>query len=276
MNLELSPSTLRAKLEKLARWGVMASALSGILPAELPAEEYAQLYTTVAERIEKLETAKLRLEIGQQVGEEMLKTVENPPHWKPTRAEGVPVPVEGFKKHGVAAAMKKALAAAPQSFTRQIVDVSYDGRMMEMPDVYGMSAKEHRLLASMTREGHRIVFTASSDSYGPTFLSQELRHEICHFGDPAWNTDLGEPDRIRLYAQVLERLSAPNRYRSEYVEDIKNPDPQRLASTKAGEYWAETCGAYLGGDRLLPAADRELVESLLAKTDPAYQRMNPK
>ena len=274
MNLESSPSPLRAKLEKLARWGVMASALSGILPTELAAQEQVP-QTTVQERMEKLETADLRVQVRNQVGEEMLKTVENPPRWKPVRADEVPVPVEGFKKHGVAAAMKKALAAAPRSFTRQIVDVSYDGRMMEMPDVYGMSSK-NRILAFMTREEHRIVFSASSDSYGPTFLSQELRHEICHFGDPAWNADLGESDRIRLYARVLERLGAADRYHSEYVEDIRNPDPQRLASTKAGEYWAETCGAYLGGDRLLPAADRELVESLLAKTDPSYQRMDPK
>ncbi|HXK36647.1 MAG TPA: hypothetical protein VJ553_03640 [Candidatus Paceibacterota bacterium] len=264
-------TVLREKLARLARWGVLATALTGILPTELVAQQPTPEETKVAQRMEKLEMAKLRMQVKDRVGEAVSQVLEDPPRWTSDRVPSDPVPVSGFKNRGVVDEIRRVLADAPPSFTRQVASVSYDARVFTMPGVYGMSG--NTIVARVNRKDHRIVFSAGSYTPTPILTGEFLAHEVCHFADPMFNVDLAEPDRVRIYASVLDRMNAGDRFHSWYVEHISNPDPQVLTTVKAGEYWAETCGAYLRDDKLLPDADRALVESLISKTDPGYTRI---
>jgi hypothetical protein len=260
---------LRAKLEKLARFGILASALTGILPAELRAQESGPPPTTVAERMEKLELAKVRADILLAVGPEQLDAVEHPPVRRNERPVGEPVPVRGFEDKAVTArAVTAVIANLPPSFRRRIAEVRYEARTIPLSATYGLSSDATEVAHADRRTGE-ILFSAGADGFGPILISDVLEHETCHVADPSWDTDLSESERIRFYSRMLGRLNAPDRYRSSYVEGIRNPDPRMQMRLKVNEYWAEVCGAYLRDAVLLPAADRDMVQAYVSRVDPS-------
>ena len=271
MNLESSPSPLRAKLEKLARWGVMASALSGLLPAELVAQENLP-HTTVAERVEKLELATLDAEIEQEVGHETVERLQGMrPRAMPApeRASAADIPIIGFeKKPKIARALRDELRRMPEAVVAAVKEIRYDSRRMALPARYGIT--QDNVEAAHTDPSYReIVFSAGSDIYGPILSAEALDHEACHMVSPEVDERLSPAERTRAYVDILRRVKAPDRFHSAYVESIASNDPQDRMKAKADEYWAETCGAFLRHDKLLPAADMKMVASVLDKLSSA-------
>lgn len=122
----------------------------------------------------------------------------------------------------------------------------------------------------------RIIFYrgAKGQSSGQLW-NGTLLHEIAHAND--WRSDhnLSGEEKERLHRAILARIAAPDRYRSDYVESIKWKDKDVESENKAIEYWAEMAEEYFRSPepaKSLAAADRKIIEAVISKTDPGFDR----
>ncbi len=256
-------SAVRAKLKTLARLGVMTSALMGVLPPG-----------TVRAPGEASEFAAVSKErILSQVGDRPLIGLEQAAVLEP-RAPGDAarrmMRLDEFHERPTAReAFSASLDSLPPSFLDNIEKISYRDELIPMRGEYGIPGSVEAAHANPST--YEIVFSRGSQSYDPFMLAITMDHEVCHLNAPDTHRGLNPNDRYVLYQRLLDRVQAPDRYRSSYVEAIKNADPKIELYRKASEYWAEICREYVGGSFVFPTADRALVQSLIDKTDPGFK-----
>lgn len=96
---------------------------------------------------------------------------------------------------------------------------------------------------------------------------QTVFHESAHRND--WNTNqlLTVAERISFLSAVLDRINAPNRYKSSEVEHIGNLPPNIIEQKKAVEYWAAIFSQYMENKDLLPMEDQRIVQWVISKVD---------
>lgn len=160
--------------------------------------------------------------------------------------------------------MKDSCERLPTGLRRNIDSVSYDHSFIPMPARYGMSGYE---AAHCT--GGDIVFSRGSDTASKMDVVQILKHEAGHAADWDTNKLLTRFERLSLLSSVLERVKSPNRYKSWYVEQIRNKDSRAEILNKSREYFAEIVQVYLSPSYVfLPAEDIAICEDFFEKTDP--------
>lgn len=79
------------------------------------------------------------------------------------------------------------------------------------------------------------------------WLGRQLRvigHELGHANDWSTNQHLSTDERYDLLLKILERVEADDRFKSDYVENIKLEDWQAQLYSRAREYWGEIVGQY--------------------------------
>ncbi len=136
-----------------------------------------------------------------------------------------------------------------------------------MNSAYNITGSEAAHFNSASKE----ILLRNYELQDPNFAFEAISHESGHAND--WETveGLTPIERLDLLFEVSNRVYAPNRFQSAYVDLIKNDDKQIELYTKTKEYWAEICGEYLAfGKKNLAPKDVELVEFLIKKKDPTF------
>jgi hypothetical protein len=151
--------------------------------------------------------------------------------------------------------------------------VTVTNKELRMNEDYNL-AKEDRAAAFATRSHKKIVFNKNSADRDINWsLDFALMHEMFHQADWISNSSLTHKERLQLLQATIDRVQSPDRYKSSYVEEIKNRNKQIELLNKATEYFAEIGGMYMSKDfHLLPKADRDLVASFINKFDPKFDR----
>lgn len=164
------------------------------------------------------------------------------------------------------------------------------GHMEQTNAKYGLAkgwytVAENRQAASSEKDGNKrdIVFnTPGANKKGLNIyemVTEILPHEIAHSND--WDRDdkMSLEERMKLLLSVGERLQAPDRYMSQYVESINASgklDKQAENYQKATEYWAEICAQYFSHPARLSIRDFQLVDSRVRKTDQNFDLLKNK
>lgn len=145
------------------------------------------------------------------------------------------------------------------------------------PDVTEFIAKDKRkwdtlaVAFDMTKEGKAkssIVFNQEVSRGWPVghLINHTLSHESCH----AVEHGLSIADSNNLFEAVAERIEAPDRFQSEYVENIEDADKKARDFSKAQEYWAEICAQFFNDPTQLHIKDFRMVSEQVKKVDPAF------
>ncbi|MBU1178290.1 hypothetical protein KJ903_03635 [Patescibacteria group bacterium] len=183
------------------------------------------------------------------------------------------------------AKLKKLLfAILPRNWVGETERLFYMDEQPDMPAQYGMSGDKMGAATHTDSEGVSTI-----DYYRPNTpagklnkrvdkLVQYLLHEFGHANDPE-NDDTASPeDRQELLNRLIDRyLNGDNKYRSAYVEKIrqKNQGQKKYLETK--EYWAEICYEYFWRPDWLKknhAEDFELVNWWVKKHNKDFRPMN--
>jgi len=128
-----------------------------------------------------------------------------------------------------------------------------------------------RLQATMILGTHEIVFAQNSNSTNVMQNLETFLHELGHANDFLSDNSLNSVQRINLLRDLGMRLSAPDRLRSSYVENISiSNNAEENAFTKATEYFAELSVIYFTQPELLAAADFRIVDAVVKMSDPSY------
>ncbi|OGZ94609.1 MAG: hypothetical protein A3H69_05270 [Candidatus Sungbacteria bacterium RIFCSPLOWO2_02_FULL_47_9] len=176
-------------------------------------------------------------------------------------------------------------AAYPKSWLQHISSITYTNRAEKMGPDYGPNLQDWQVCGEMDRERGSIEFFA--DCKDPNKLLKSLSHELGHSVDWNKNKVMSLEERLQFQQKVLERVVAPDRFVSEYVESIRGTEsPKEDMRLRAGEYWAVIVKEYFahppnywnGGKdpgRLSPK-DLELIKWFFAKTDPDFDVLSHK
>ena len=170
------------------------------------------------------------------------------------------------------------LDTLPQGFVEgEVASIGFTDRKFEFDESYGAELHEESEGAATAAGGtraERAVITfwkGMKDSRSDGIWNATLLHEVAHAND--WDNDhqMTAFERAELKAKVAIRVQADDRFRSDYVEAISNPDKLKELEIKAKEYWAEIVEEYLKGGTL-PAPDEALVKGFIASQDPEFDR----
>jgi hypothetical protein len=230
--------------------------------------------------------SKLDAEVGKNtvLQLERLESVTSEQERQKALTEVAEVKVQGFDKFKLP---KKvfidAVKTLPLGFRskKQAHVVRYEDKQVTIEDSYGLSKTSQTAqpvsnieVAHASQSPREIVFTKGAMfSDNKWLICETLAHEEAHENDPRTNKLLTMQERLQLLSDLADRVKSPDRFKSNYVEGINNPDKKVELANKVNEYWAEINAAYLSGNYFrLPQADRELVAGMIKKIDPKFDR----
>ena len=168
-----------------------------------------------------------------------------------------------FKKIGLNfETLRSSVNELPEKWRKNINSISCKMKPEDpsLKNKYGIENSEVIAKARHNRESGLtdITFFESFNKWSEDDIKEAVRHEAAHAND--WKSrDRHVNQRINMLYEIIGRAKNSNRFRSLYVESIKNPDKQQELVLKSNEYWAEIASAYFSG-KDLPPADKDLVE----------------
>jgi hypothetical protein len=169
------------------------------------------------------------------------------------------------------------LDTLPEGFVEgEVIRIGFEDEVLPAREDYHLHAgAETAATAGGGTSAERTVITfwrGAKDNRSDWIWGDAMIHEIGHAND--WETDLqlDDAEKAELKKRVIERVQAPDRFKSSYVEGISNPDKTAELESKAKEYWAEIVAAYLNGKLDPFGPDGELVAEYIAKNDPDFDR----
>lgn len=116
------------------------------------------------------------------------------------------------------------------------------------------------------------LYPAGRKSSITSLIEDDIAHEALGHGND-WETgsDMSAEDRADLLHGILERLNAPDRFKSSYVESIRIASgKQEEEYVKAKEYYAEIVRQFFKNAEQLPVTDHNIVKWRLEQTDPGF------
>lgn len=153
-------------------------------------------------------------------------------------------------------------------FTGEVSSVGFLGKKQELPSKYGIKGSE--AWASFIKQTGKITFyEMARESYVAENISC-LAHEVGHANDWSADNETLVSDRMELILDVADRLKNYDRFKSPYVEKIKNKDPKKELYLKATEYWAKICEVYFMAPSTMNIKDFRLVDDWVKKNDPDF------
>ncbi len=202
----------------------------------------------------------LKKELGQKILDE---SIDAYPESAEKTAELKGINAEKLKKIGIdAETVKSALNNLPEQWQKKIGSISGKEKIEKVQKKYGLS-KDYLTAATATYDYGTgitdIEFYKLPGGWSKKDVQIKLTHEAAHAND--WKARYRNvPERINMMYENLKRVKSTDRFRSGYVESIKNADKQYELSLKTGEYWAEITKQYFSDKEELPKQDRNLVE----------------
>lgn len=135
------------------------------------------------------------------------------------------------------------------------------------------SAKDQTVLGIFNKGTEHIRLLAETKLLYSSNFDEIITHEAAHAHDWLSDNAMTTTERINLLLRVVERVQAPDRYKSAYVEGIIMSDAQTTLAVKAQEYFAVISAATMGGSpkEETPAGlqhiDSEIAQSVIRKHD---------
>jgi hypothetical protein len=83
-----------------------------------------------------------------------------------------------------------------------------------------------------------------------------MDHELAHSEDWTLKNGTSFKYRVQMLKRILDRVKSDDRYKSEYVESIKDTNKEAELYRKCMEYWAEIFQAYISGNDTLQISDK--------------------
>lgn len=159
----------------------------------------------------------------------------------------------------------------PKNCFSNVKEINFDQKIYNMPKEFGM--KGVQLAYTIPGSGTIFLTGGCADQFNSTIINDILTREIGRMNDWISNRNLSLNDRIVFLDMVASRLASPNRYKSDNVDKINNPDQVVEIELKTEAYFAEIFSAYLSSDYVkLPDSDKKVVKWLITKMDPAFDR----
>lgn len=153
----------------------------------------------------------------------------------------------------------------------EITSVTQTDSIRKMSDEYGTGGIEAAHCEDDSLQRSSIVLTGGSRSESMMYTMQQLLpHEIAHANDWYSDAEMTFEERVVLLDEIVQRVTAKDRWQSTYVEKIKNEDPQVQLSNRAAEYWAEIVSAYFHTPTKLHKKDFDIVDRMVRRTDPNF------
>ena len=153
----------------------------------------------------------------------------------------------------------------------EVSKIEYRNEKMALGDQYGMPGAEALATCSEAFENRsHIVFYAPANNHAKSAIHGALSHELGHANDWERDNEMEIEERLDLLKAIGERIHAPDRFQSGYVEKISNADKYLENYSKATEYWAEITAQYFTDPGQLNIKDAQLVQRHIQKTDPHF------
>ncbi|MDB4940163.1 MAG: hypothetical protein JWO40_588 [Candidatus Doudnabacteria bacterium] len=216
--------------------------------------------------------------LRQEVGTALIDYLENMHiirEWSGNRkikAEGEDrkVHVTGFESLAVnnqqiSAVMEQTI---PKFLEENTYSISFEQNLL-MSSEYNLEEKNADGVADYSTKEIKISATKSFSA--SRIINSTLLHEIWHNSDWYGARSVPTEERLRLLQDIIQRVKSPDRYKSDYVESINNPDKQKELQYKATEYFAEVGSKVLTNEiYTIPKADRDLFRAYIKKHDPNF------
>lgn len=191
------------------------------------------------------------------------------------RAPRMPdIRLEGLDPEMTKERMERLLATFPKGWVEDIGVIEF--RDEKGPAVANTDPVLHAQATAGDDEDGRttIIFYAGAKNVGrATIFGEYLRHESTHANDVVRDGSMTQEQRAYLRAKCRERRTAENRFKSAYVEAIKEGDGSD--EQRDMEYLAEIMAVYmLSSDpsKVLHAEDVGLAQWHIGLTDPDFDR----
>ena len=169
--------------------------------------------------------------------------------------------------------VERIMRAYPIGWINNEIESVQQGEKEEEVEYEGV---KRRALASCYRSErasgkNRIVFHKAAERMSASYIINSTGHELAHANDWHSDNDLTAKERLALALKIAERIKAPDRFKSSYVEsiDYKN-DTKKTNYFRAVEYWAEICAQYFDDPTRLNIKDVIIIEEHIRKTDPGF------
>lgn len=119
--------------------------------------------------------------------------------------------------------------------------------------------------------GKVTLYPAVKGTAVKEIVEGDVAHEVLGHGND-WDSDneMSADERADLLHAIYGRLSAPDRFRSSYVEGIQISDPQKRDYYKAKEYYAEVVAQFFKDADKLSDTDYDIIKWRVEKTDPKF------
>ncbi len=161
--------------------------------------------------------------------------------------------------------LRAILKTYPESWIKHISSIKQDeAKIKELSSLSKSGLKgegyETGALVELSSSGKYRLFISDTFAFLKTQeMVETLSHEIAHAGFSA-----------ELLDKILVRLEAEDRFKSPYVESIKNPDEGTETAIRMHEYWAEICKQYFNNAENLNKKDFEIIEERIKKENPGF------
>ncbi|MBP6912339.1 MAG: hypothetical protein KBB86_00170 [Candidatus Pacebacteria bacterium] len=125
--------------------------------------------------------------------------------------------------------------------------------------------------AQMSRNNQKMEFFDYMNEFenNPEWMFSVLSHESAHANDWGAIEGLNKNERLDFLTSLSERIYAPDRFISSYVEDkIVNENLKDRLYNRSVEYWAEICGEYFAnGKGNLSPKDVKIIDKIIKIKD---------
>jgi hypothetical protein len=102
------------------------------------------------------------------------------------------------------------------------------------------------------------------------YIVRSISHEVAHANDWIRNRKLSSEERLDLALAVAKRVSAPNRFKSAFVEKIGGRTPEEQMFDRSVEYFAEISAQYISDASKLSVEDFIIVDYLARRGDAKF------
>lgn len=192
--------------------------------------------------------------------------------------------ITGFEKTYIPGKkFKKILDTFPKELVNNMKDIKFvnEDKSFNENNKYGFNNPQEKKIAAITflnsfnRTARMEIYKTGLECSKEWVVNILLPHEFFHSKD--WRTGfLTIEDSQKLCYSIVSRLNSPNRFRFDYVETIgenKQLNKSDVLYFKALEYYAVISATYLSENySLLPQEDKEIVEWVIHKMDPNFNR----
>jgi len=174
----------------------------------------------------------------------------------------------------------------PVEELKEVDYIVFSKELEKMPENYGQELSQNSHVAGRAENlGKQVKIYFNKDLYGSNNTNLEKKfdaisiaktmfHEIAHCNDWERDSEMSLIERLKMLELMVERVKSEDRFLSNYVETIKNPNGEKeTLYLKAIEYWAEIAAQYFAAPEAFKVEnpiDFKIVDEFIKKQNPGF------